>query len=116
LHEQIAAIRERRSQLQTALAQVHGARSGEPHPLLVSLDALGGSDGEDNDEEEDIVELDVRAEALSLEQTEDGSMQYFGPGPSPLARRAPAPTLTATSIIVRQAVFYIVFKNLLGTL
>jgi hypothetical protein len=31
LHEQIAAIREHRRALQTALAQVHGARSSEPH-------------------------------------------------------------------------------------
>jgi hypothetical protein len=99
LHEQIAAIREHRRALQTALAQVHGARSSEPHTLLVSLEALGNSDDESDEEEDKISDIDIRASALSLAETADGSMQFFGTGPSPLAleRRAPAPMLPTAS-------------------
>jgi hypothetical protein len=107
LHDQIVAIREHRRALKTALAQVHGARSSEPHTLLVSLEALGDSDDESDEEEDNLGDLDIRASALSLAETADGSMQFFGTGPSSLAleRRAPAPMLPTASTLVSWITF-----------
>jgi hypothetical protein len=91
---------------------VHGARSSEPHPLLVSVRTLGESDEEESDQEEDgLANLELRIGALSLAETDDGSLQFFGTRPSPLARRAlPAPTLPTASNVVRRATFYLVLK------
>jgi hypothetical protein len=96
--------------LQTALAQVHGARSGEPHPLLVALSALEEEEDEADEEEDDVTDLDIGVGALSLAETEDGSMQFFGTRPSPLARRATSPMLPTAATMVRLATFHHTIK------
>jgi hypothetical protein len=113
LHEQITTLGDRRRALQTALAQVHAARSSEPHPLLVSLDALGDSDDEVDGEKDRMPVLDIRMGALSLAEAEDGSIQFFGIKPYPQTRRAlPALMLpTRTSASVRWATFHLVFRS-----
>jgi hypothetical protein len=112
LHEQITIIRDRRRALQTALAQAHATRSSEPHPLLVSLDALGDSDDEVDEEQDRMPELDIRVGALSLVEAEDGSIQFFGIRPFPLTRRAlPALMLPTTSASVRWATSHLVFRS-----
>jgi hypothetical protein len=95
--------------LQAALAKVHGARSREPHPLLVSL-ALEDSDDEEDEEEHEVADLDIRVGAISLAENEDGSMQFFGSGPSPLARRAPASMVSTAATLVR-ATFNLAFNH-----
>jgi hypothetical protein len=57
----------------------------------------GDSDDEIEDEDDDLAELDIRVSALSLAETEDGSMQFFGTRPSPLARRAAPASMPPTA-------------------
>jgi hypothetical protein len=111
LHEQLAALREHRSALQTALAQVYGARSTEPHPLLVSLGALD-SDEEGDQEEDDPVDLDIRIGAFSLTESVDESLQFHGGSPSSLAQkqRTFTPMLHTGSSAVRRGISHLVLK------
>jgi hypothetical protein len=74
--------------------------------------ALGESDEEESDQEEDgLANLELRISSLSLAETDDGSLQFFGTRPSPLARRAlPAATLPTAPKVVRRAAFHLVSK------
>jgi hypothetical protein len=94
LHEQLAALRKHRSALQTALAEVHGARSTELHPLLVSLGALD-SDEEPDQNEDDLGDLDIRVGTFSLAETVNESIQPSSLG---LARRASTQILPTVSM------------------
>jgi hypothetical protein len=102
LHKQILAIRERKRLLQAILAKMHGARSSEPHPLLVSLNTVSDSDDEFDEEEDTLDDLITRTDVLSLAEAEDGSMQFFGTRPLPLARRASAPMPPTVATMVRR--------------
>jgi hypothetical protein len=117
LHEQIVALREYRSALKTALAQLHGARSNEPHPLLVSLGEID-SDEEDDLEEDVLADLDVRVGTFSLAETADESMQLFGDSlsPPPLARCTSTPMLPMGLTAVRWATPHLLRQRRLTTL
>jgi hypothetical protein len=117
LHEQIVALREYRSALKTTLAQLHGARSSEPHPLLVSLGEID-SDEEADLEEDVLADLDVRVGTFSLAETVDESMQLFGdsPSPPPLARCTSTPMLPMGLTAVRWATPHLLRQRRLTTL
>jgi hypothetical protein len=94
LHEQLAALRKHRSALQTALAEVHGVRSTELHPLLVSLGAVDSDEEPDRDEDR-LVDLDIRVGTFSLAETVNESLQPSSLG---FARRASTQILPTVSM------------------
>jgi hypothetical protein len=89
LHEHIAVIRDRVRTLQGALADAHGERSNEPHPLLVAPAESS------EDEVEEAPEFTALTGAIAdLELTDDGSTVFFGTAPSPLAAQVSGASLS----------------------